>query len=90
MKPSQHAPSSFSLKSFSLKPGEKITDCRLLWTSGSDRVLAELANCHHCLRPTYKVVTIVSAGGLERRAALCVGHFAAALKAFPELQRQSA
>jgi hypothetical protein len=82
----QHESSS----EFTLKPGERISDCFPLGTSGSDRVLQELANCHYCLRPTHRVIVLTSAAGLEQRASLCVGHFVAAERAFPELKRQSA
>jgi hypothetical protein len=81
---------SKSPSQFSLKSGEKITGCCLPSTSGSDRILEELAHCNHCLRPTYKVVVVTAGNGWERRAALCVSHFAAAVHAYPELQRQSA
>lgn len=75
---------------FSLKPGERISDCFPLWTSGCDRMLQEVANCNHCLRPTYRVIIVTSAAGLERRAALCAGHFESAARMFPELKLQSA
>ena len=75
---------------FYLKLGERITGCFPLWTSGSDRVLQEIAGCNHCLQRTYRVITITSAEGLERRAALCVKHYAAAARVFPELKRLSA
>lgn len=87
MNPTQpHTPS----QEFSLKAGERISDCSPLLNSGSDRILEELANCHHCLRPTHRVITVTSASGLERRAALCARHFATAARIFPELHRQSA
>jgi hypothetical protein len=82
----QHEPSSH----FSLKPGERITACFPLAKSGSDRIIEELGNCHHCLHPTYRIIALTSASGLERRAALCVAHYVAAARAFPELKRQSA
>jgi len=85
MAPSQQEPSAFSLN-----PGERIVDCCPLWTSGSDRMLQELANCHYCPRPTYRVITVATVLGLERRAALCSAHYAAAARAFPELERRSA
>jgi hypothetical protein len=75
---------------FSLKPGERIIDCSPLWTSGSDRVLEEIAKCSHCLQPTYRVIVITSAAGLERRASLCLQHFVYAARTFPELRRQPA
>jgi hypothetical protein len=75
---------------FTLKPGERITDCSPLWTSGSDRVQEEIAKCSHCLQPTYRVIVITSAAGLERRASLCLQHFVYAARTFPELRRQSA
>jgi len=75
---------------FTLKPGEKITDCSPLWTSGSDRVLEEVAGCNHCLQPTYRVIVIVSAAGLERRESLCLQHFVYAARIFQELRRQPA
>lgn len=75
---------------FTLRPGDRITGCIPLWTAGSDRILEEVANCNHCLRPTHRVIVVTSAVGLERRASLCVGHYAAAVRAFPELKRQSA
>lgn len=75
---------------FSLKPGEKITACSPLWNGGCDRVLEEVANCHHCLQPAFRVVTIVSSSGLERRASLCVQHFAKAARIFPELHQKTA
>ncbi|MCU1254789.1 MAG: hypothetical protein JWM83_1088 [Candidatus Angelobacter sp.] len=71
---------------FTLKPGERITDCSPLWTSGSDRILEEVANCNHCLRPTYRVIAVTSAAGLERRASLCVQHFVHAARTFTELR----
>jgi hypothetical protein len=79
-----------SSSQFTLKPGERITDCSPLWTSGSDRILEELAGCNLCLRPTHRVIIVTSAAGLERRASLCAQHFLDAVKTFPELQRQSA
>jgi hypothetical protein len=86
MHQSQHqAPSEFTLN-----PGDRITGCVPLWSGGSDRVLQEIANCSYCLHPTYRVVVITSAGGLERRAALCVRHFTSAARVFPELKRLSA
>ncbi len=80
--PQREAPSEFHLKT-----GERITGSLLPVTSGSDRMLQEIANCAHCLRPTYKVLIVTSAAGLERRAALCVSHFAAAARLFPELKQ---
>ncbi len=79
-----------STSEFGLKPGEKITACSPLWNGGCDRILEEVANCHHCLRPTFRVVTIVSSAGLERRASLCDQHFAKAARIFPELHRKTA
>jgi len=72
---------------FCLKPGERITACVPLWNGGSDRVLQEIANCGHCLHPTYRVRMATSAAGLERRAPLCVRHFTSAARLFPELKR---
>src|ERR1700681_2781646 len=71
---------------FTLKSGERITDCSPLWTSGSDRILEEIANCNHCLRPTYRVIAVTSVAGLERRASLCVQHFVHASRTFSELR----
>jgi hypothetical protein len=85
-----HQPEHESTSEFTLKSGDRITGCFPLWTAGSDRILQEVANCNHCLRPTHRVIVVTSAVGLERRASLCVGHFAAAARAFPELKRQSA
>jgi hypothetical protein len=70
---------------FKLKPGDRITDCSGLWST-SDRVLEELATCHHCRRPTFRVLTITSRENLERRAAVCGRHFIDAARVFPELQ----
>lgn len=75
---------------FFLKFGERITDCCSRVTSGSDRMLEELANCFYCLQPTYRVIVVASAEGLERRAALCIQHFVMAARTFPELKRLSA
>ena len=75
---------------FSLRPSEKITACSPLWNSGSDRILEEVANCHYCLQPAFRVVTILSSSGLERRASLCVQHFAKAARIFPELHQKTA
>ena len=75
---------------FSLKPGEKITACSPLWNGGCDRILEEVANCHHCLKPAFRVVTILSSSGLERRSALCAHHFANAARNFPELHQKTA
>ena len=86
----QHHPQHASSSQFTLKPGERITDCSPLWTSGSDRVLEEIANCSHCLQPTYRVIVLTSAAGLERRASLCLQHFVYAARMFPELRRQPA
>ena len=74
---------------FTLKPGERITDSSPLWTSGSDRVLEEIANCGHCLQATYLVIVITSAAGLVRREALCLQHFVFAARTFPELRRRA-
>jgi len=71
---------------FTLKHGERITDCSPLWTSGSDRILEEIASCNHCLRSTYRVIVVTSATGLERRASLYVQHFIHAARTFPELR----
>ena len=79
-----------ALSGFTLRSGEKITDCSPLWTSGSDRILEEIATCSHCLQPTYRVVVLTSAAGLERRESLCVKHFVHAARTFHELRRQSA
>jgi hypothetical protein len=73
-----------------LNPGDRITDCSPLWTSGSDRVLEEIAGCNHCLQPTYRVIVVTSAAGLEWRESLCLRHFVDAAQTFPELRRQSA
>lgn len=75
---------------FTLKPGERITECCPLWTSASDRMLEEVANCNFCLLPTYRILVITSAAGLERRVALCASHFDSAAKTFPDLHKQSA
>jgi hypothetical protein len=82
------APQSFT--QFTLKPGERITACSPLWTSGSDRILEEIGRCNHCLRPTYRVIAVTSTSGLERRASLCVQHFVHAARTFPEVRRLSA
>ena len=82
--------STQSSSQFTLNPGDRITDCSPLWTSGSDRVLEEIAACNHCLQPTYRVVVVTSAAGLERRESLCLQHFVHAGKTFPELRRQPA
>jgi hypothetical protein len=75
---------------FHMNPGDRITGSFLPDAAGCDRVFQEIANCSYCLRPTYKVLVITSAAGLERRAALCVNHFAAAAKTFPEVKQRSA
>jgi hypothetical protein len=85
-----HHPQHASLSQFTLKLGERITDCSPLWTSGSDRVLEEIAKCSYCLQPTYRVIVMTSAAGLERRASLCLQHFVHAARTFPELRRQPA
>jgi hypothetical protein len=77
-----------SYQDFNLKPGERITACTPLLTGASDRILHELGNCHRCLRATHRVIVVTSSSGLERRAALCVHHFAEAARSFPELQQQ--
>ncbi|MCU1220921.1 MAG: hypothetical protein JWN42_2118 [Candidatus Angelobacter sp.] len=82
------SPQSFT--QFTLKPGERITACSPLWTSGSDRILEEIGRCSHCLRPTYRVIALTSTSGLERRASLCVQHFVHAARTFPEVRRLSA
>jgi hypothetical protein len=84
-----HHPQQASF-AFTLKPGERITDCSPLWTSGSDRILEEIASCGHCVQPTYRVIVLTSAAGLERRESLCLQHFVYAARTFPELRRQSA
>lgn len=73
---------------FRLEPGERITACAPL-TFVCDRILEELADCHHCRRPVHRVVTITSSRGLERRASLCEHHFIEAAKNFPELKNGS-
>lgn len=78
-----------STSEFSLKTGEKVTACSPLWNSGCDRILEEVANRHHCLRPAFRVVTILCASGLQRRASLCVQHFANAARIFPELHQKT-
>ncbi len=75
----ENAP-AFSL----LKPGDTIADCSALWAA-SDRIVEELSRCHLCERPTFRVLTIASDSGLERRTALCGQHFVAAAKQFPQL-----
>lgn len=77
-----------SHQNFGVRTGERITACVPLLSSMSDRVLHELGNCHYCLRITHRVITITAESGLERRAALCVNHFAEAVRSFPELQQQ--
>jgi hypothetical protein len=81
------APSSETV--LRLGPGERITDCFPLWAA-SDRILEELGKCDVCDRPTFRVVTITSAAGLERSTALCGHHYVSAAKGFPELQRSEA
>lgn len=76
----------FSDIPFHLNPGDEISDCSGLWTP-SDRMAEELAKCHACGRPTFRVVTIRSAAMLERRAALCGWHFIAAARNYPELRK---
>jgi hypothetical protein len=85
-----HEPSRAVPSQFALKFGERITACFPLLTSGSDRMLEELAGCNYCLHRTYRVVVVASAEGLQRRAALCVRHFTEAARIFPELKRLSA
>jgi hypothetical protein len=68
-----------------LRPGDTITDCTGV-RNASDRIMQELATCHFCGRPTYRVITITSAAKLERRAALCGEHFSAAMQTFPQLK----
>ena len=70
-----------------LNVGERITGCFALSAGGCDRILEELASCNYCLHPTYRVITVATAAGLERRAALCVRHFITSARAFPELKR---
>jgi hypothetical protein len=53
-------------------------------------MIQEVANCSYCLHPTYRVIVVTSAAGLERRAALCTSHFVAAARMFPELKKMSA
>lgn len=74
----------------SLKLGERITGCYPLADAVSDRLQQELAMCNQCPQPTYRIVTITSAAGLERRASFCPRHFAAFAKLFPGAERQSA
>lgn len=78
-----------STPDFSLKPGEKITMCSPLWKGGCDRILEEVANCHYCLQPAFRVVTILSSSGLEHRTSLCARHFANAARTFPELHQKT-
>jgi len=85
----QHHPQQV-FSQFTLSPGDRITDCSPLWTSGSDRVLEEIAGCSHCLQPTHRIVVVASAAGLERRESLCLKHFVDAARTFPELRHKSA
>jgi len=78
----QHAPLQFGVK-----PGERITACFPLFTTGSDRMLQEVANCNYCLHPTYRIVVMTTPEGWERRTALCARHFVDASRVFPELKR---
>jgi hypothetical protein len=86
----QEAQPHISSQDFCMKPGERITACTPLLVGGCDRILQELANCHHCLRATHRVIVVTTPSGLERRAALCLHHFAEVAISFPELQQQSA
>ena len=86
----QDHPQRASSSQFTLSPGERITACSPLWTSGSDRILEEVSSCGHCVQPTYRVIVLTSAAGLERREALCLQHFVYAARLFPDLRRQSA
>jgi hypothetical protein len=81
---------AYPSQEFRLKPGERITACTPLLSSGSNRIFEALANCHQCLSPTHRVIVITARSGLQHRAYLCAHHFAEAAKTFPELQRQSA
>jgi hypothetical protein len=68
-----------------LAPGERITDCFPLWTA-SDRIVEELSKCQACQSPTFRVVTILSVYGLERRITLCGRHFVQAARRVPALK----
>jgi hypothetical protein len=81
-----HYPQHESPSTFALKPGEKIIGYFPLWTGGSDRIVEEIANCNHCLRPTHRVIVVTTAAGLEKRASLCMTHFVAAAREIPELK----
>jgi hypothetical protein len=53
-------------------------------------MLEELAQCHYCSDPVYRVLTIITSQGLERRASLCEQHFVKAASGYPELNVLSA
>ena len=74
---------------FRLKPGERITASSSLGAV-CDRMLEELAQCHYCSDPVYRVLTIITSQGLERRASLCEQHFVKAASGYPELNVLSA
>jgi hypothetical protein len=76
---------SFGDVPLTLRLGDTITECTGIW-SASDRIMQELATCHLCDRPTYRVITITSAAKLERRTALCGEHFGTATQVYPELK----
>lgn len=76
--------SSTLSREFRLERGERITASSPL-TAVCDRILQELAECHHCCGSVYRVVTITTAQGLERRASLCEQHFTNAASRYPEL-----
>lgn len=68
---------------------DRITGCFAVWAV-CDRMAEELARCHVCEQPTFRVVAITSAAHLERRSPLCCHHFILVTRSFPELKRASA
>ncbi|MGE5321913.1 MAG: hypothetical protein ACM3SW_03585 [Actinomycetota bacterium] len=69
----------------SLSPGDRITDCSGIWAA-PDTMADALSNCDACGRRTFRVVTITSAGRLQKRTALCGKHFIITAKVFPQLR----
>lgn len=82
-----HDPSrpSYAEVLLNVRQGDKISGCFALWAA-CDRVLEELGRCDACKRPAFRVVTITSAAGLERRTPLCGHHFIVVTRTFPELK----
>jgi hypothetical protein len=67
-----------------LESGDKVVACCGLWAVSVSSP-ADFDNCHTCGRRTFRVVTIATATGPERKMPLCGRHFLNVAIQFAEL-----